>query len=80
MSFTSKENLVRKVYARIACETYTDFVLEHLVQLGLSNFAAWEVAEVWNICNERGWVKPTVYQAMYNAISKSVRIAAQRDQ
>jgi len=20
------------------------------VQLGLSNFAAWEVAEVWNIC------------------------------
>jgi aflatoxin B1 aldehyde reductase len=41
------------------------------VQLGLSNFAAWEVAEVWNICNERGWVKPTIYQAMYNAISMS---------
>lgn len=40
------------------------------VQLGLSNFAAWEVAEVWNIANERGWVKPTIYQAMYNAISK----------
>jgi aflatoxin B1 aldehyde reductase len=40
------------------------------VQLGLSNFAAWEVAEVWNICKERGWVKPTIYQAMYNAISK----------
>lgn len=41
------------------------------VQLGLSNFAAWEVAEVWNICNERNWVKPTIYQAMYNAISES---------
>jgi aflatoxin B1 aldehyde reductase len=41
------------------------------VELGLSNFAAWEVAEVWNICKERGWVKPTVYQAMYNAISVS---------
>lgn len=40
------------------------------VQLGLSNFAAWEVAEVYNICKERGWVKPTIYQAMYNAISK----------
>jgi aflatoxin B1 aldehyde reductase len=40
------------------------------VQLGLSNFAAWEVAEVYNICNERGWVKPTIYQAMYNAISR----------
>ncbi|KAH6007627.1 hypothetical protein HBI84_053720 [Parastagonospora nodorum] len=42
------------------------------VQLGLSNFAAWEVAEVWNICNERGWVKPTVYQAMYNAITRAI--------
>jgi aflatoxin B1 aldehyde reductase len=40
------------------------------VQLGLSNYAAWEVAEIWNICNERNWVKPTIYQAMYNAISK----------
>jgi aflatoxin B1 aldehyde reductase len=40
------------------------------VQLGLSNFAAWEVAEVYNICKERGWVKPTIYQAMYNAISE----------
>lgn len=40
------------------------------VNLGLSNFAAWEVAEVYNICKERGWVKPTIYQAMYNAISE----------
>lgn len=40
------------------------------VQLGLSNFAAWEVAECFTICKERGWVKPTIYQAMYNAISK----------
>ena len=42
------------------------------VQLGLSNFAAWEVAEVWNIANERGWVKPTIYQAMYNAITRDI--------
>lgn len=41
------------------------------VQLGLSNYAAWEVAEIWNIAKERGWVKPTIYQAMYNAISKA---------
>ncbi|KAF2192387.1 aflatoxin B1 aldehyde reductase member 2 [Zopfia rhizophila CBS 207.26] len=41
-------------------------------QLGLSNFAAWEVAEVYNICKERGWVKPTIYQAMYNAITRSI--------
>lgn len=42
------------------------------VQLGLSNFAAWEVAEVYNICNERGWVKPSIYQAMYNAITRDI--------
>jgi len=42
------------------------------VQLGLSNFAAWEVAEVYNICHERGWVKPTIYQAMYNAITRAI--------
>lgn len=40
------------------------------VQLGLSNYTAFEVAEIVTICNERGWVRPTIYQAMYNAISK----------
>ncbi|KIV77955.1 hypothetical protein PV11_09728 [Exophiala sideris] len=42
------------------------------VQLGLSNFAAWEVAEVWNIAKQKGWVKPTIYQAMYNAITRDM--------
>lgn len=40
------------------------------VQLGLSNYTAFEVAEIVTMCNERGWVRPTIYQAMYNAISK----------
>ncbi|KAL2869305.1 aldo/keto reductase family protein [Aspergillus lucknowensis] len=42
------------------------------IQLGLSNFAAFEVAEIVTICNERGWVRPTIYQAMYNAITRSI--------
>lgn len=42
------------------------------VKLGLSNFAAWEVSECWNIANERGWVKPSIYQAMYNAITRDI--------
>ena len=42
------------------------------VQLGLSNYAAWEVAEIWNIANEKGWVKPTIYQAMYNAVTRDI--------
>lgn len=40
------------------------------VELGLSNYTAFEVAEIVTICNERGWVRPTIYQAMYNAISE----------
>lgn len=43
------------------------------VQLGLSNFTAFEVAEVVITCKERGWVRPTVYQGMYNAISEYMR-------
>jgi aflatoxin B1 aldehyde reductase len=38
-------------------------------RLGLSNFTAFEVAEIVTMCNERGWVRPSIYQAMYNAIS-----------
>ena len=41
-------------------------------RLGLSNYAAWEVAEIWNIANERQWIKPTVYQAMYNALTRAI--------
>ncbi len=41
-------------------------------KLGLSNYAAWEVAEIWNIADQRGWVKPTVYQAMYNCLTRGI--------
>ncbi|XPS69670.1 hypothetical protein M3J09_001931 [Ascochyta lentis] len=39
-------------------------------QLGLSNYPAWEVAEIYNVAKEREWVVPSIYQAMYNAFSK----------
>ena len=41
-------------------------------ELGLSNFAAWEVVYIYQFCKSRGWVRPTVYQGMYNAITRSV--------
>lgn len=41
------------------------------VQFALSNFTAFEVAEIVITCRDRGWVRPTLYQAMYNAISSS---------
>ena len=37
-------------------------------KLGLSNFAAFEVAEIVTLCRAKGWVQPTVYQGKYNAI------------
>lgn len=40
------------------------------VRLGLSNYTSFEVAEIVIMCNERGWVRPTIYQGMYNAISR----------
>ncbi|PYH99666.1 aflatoxin B1-aldehyde reductase GliO-like protein [Aspergillus ellipticus CBS 707.79] len=42
------------------------------VELGLSNYTAFEVAEIVTLCNERGWVRPTIYQAMYNAITRNI--------
>ncbi|KAK7014904.1 GTP binding protein [Favolaschia claudopus] len=39
---------------------------------GLSNFASWEVAEVVGICKAKGWVRPKIYQAMYNAITRAI--------
>lgn len=39
-------------------------------ELGLSNFPAWLVAEVYNICERKGWVLPTVYEGLYNSLSR----------
>ncbi|KAB8073166.1 NADP-dependent oxidoreductase domain-containing protein [Aspergillus leporis] len=42
------------------------------VELGLSNYTAFEVAEIVTLCTAKGWVRPTIYQAMYNAITRSI--------
>eukprot|EP01137_Pigoraptor_chileana_P009896 Opistho-2@58798 len=41
-------------------------------ELGLSNYASWEVAEIYYLCKQNGWVLPTLYQGMYNAITREV--------
>ena len=41
-------------------------------QLGLSNYASWQVAEIWHVCEHRGWPIPSVYQGMYNAVTRAV--------
>ncbi|XP_042544561.1 aflatoxin B1 aldehyde reductase member 2 [Dipodomys spectabilis] len=41
-------------------------------ELGLSNYASWEVAEICTLCKSNGWIMPTVYQGMYNATTRQV--------
>lgn len=40
-------------------------------ELGLSNFPAWLVVHAWHVCKERGWPTPTVYQGLYNGLSRN---------
>lgn len=42
------------------------------MRLGISNFTAFEVAEICLTAKYNGWVRPSVYQGMYNAITRSV--------
>ena len=41
-------------------------------EFGLSNYAAWQVAEIHTICKNEGWVQPTVYEGIYNPLTRSV--------
>ncbi|KAJ3070390.1 hypothetical protein HDU98_006594 [Podochytrium sp. JEL0797] len=41
-------------------------------ELGLSNYAAWEVMQIHSICKARNFVLPTLYQGMYNALTRDV--------
>ncbi|CCG82151.1 putative Aflatoxin B1-aldehyde reductase [Taphrina deformans PYCC 5710] len=38
----------------------------------ISNYCAWQIAEISILCRERGWVRPTLAQYMYNAITRSI--------
>lgn len=41
-------------------------------RLGLSNFTAFEVAEIALTAKYNGWVRPSIYQGMYNVILRSI--------
>lgn len=43
-------------------------------ELGLSNFPAWMVTDVWHKCDKNGWVKPTVYEGIYNPLTRKAEI------
>ena len=41
-------------------------------ETGLSNYAAWQIAEAVMICVQNGWTPPIIYQGMYNALTRDV--------
>ena len=41
-------------------------------EFGLSNYASWQVADIWHLCRQNGWMIPSVYQGRYNAVTRDV--------
>ncbi|KAJ5094995.1 NADP-dependent oxidoreductase domain-containing protein [Penicillium argentinense] len=44
----------------------------YFARLGISNYMSWEVAQICEICEKNGWIKPTVYQGIYNALHRAI--------
>ena len=43
-------------------------------ELGLSNFPAWMVTDVYHLCDKNGWVKPSVFEGIYNPLTRKAEI------
>lgn len=41
-------------------------------ELGLSNYPAWMVVDIWHLCEKHGWPRPSVYQGLYNGVGRNV--------
>ncbi|KII89017.1 hypothetical protein PLICRDRAFT_139183 [Plicaturopsis crispa FD-325 SS-3] len=44
----------------------------HFKRFGISNYMSWEVAEIVGICKANGYIQPTAYQGIYNAVHRGV--------
>lgn len=54
-------------------ETMNEFYQRGIFKrFGLSNYAAWQVAQIHGICVKNSFVLPTVYQGMYNVLTRAV--------
>lgn len=40
----------------------------HFSRFGLSNYSAWEVAQICELCDRHGRKQPNVYQDSHNAL------------
>lgn len=61
-------------FKRFGISNYQSYVLLpiSILVLLLIMLQSWEVAEMVGICKANGWIQPTVYQGIYNAIHRYV--------
>jgi aryl-alcohol dehydrogenase-like predicted oxidoreductase len=53
--------------------TLAEFVREGTVRsIGVSNFSAWQIAEILNVCDQVGAPKPVLAQQLYNLIARRI--------
>jgi len=53
-------------------EVQTLFEEKKFRRFALSNFTAWETTYIHMYMKNKGWIVPSIYQGMYNAITRSV--------
>nr|AGN71608.1 aflatoxin B1 aldehyde reductase member 3 [Monascus pilosus] len=41
-------------------------------RLGISNYMAWEVVQIMELCEKNAWVKPSLYQSLYNVLHRAI--------
>jgi aflatoxin B1 aldehyde reductase len=57
----------------VTLKAVTDLYIEgYFKRFAISNYMAWEVAQICEICKANGYVMPSVYQGVYNALHRSV--------
>ena len=56
-----------------ALETVNElFEQRKIKKFGLSNYPAWQVVDIWYKCDKKDYIKPSVYQGMYNVLCRNV--------
>lgn len=55
-------HFIGKLLLKAGSECFFVLLQGKFKELGLSNYAAWEVAEICTICKYNNWLMPTVYQ------------------
>lgn len=54
-------------------ETMTNLVRQGKIRyVGVSNFAAWQIADMLALCDKRGYIKPIMTQNVYNTITRGI--------